>query len=282
MADEQLQKWRKVLRRFLGKASTMNYRKIIFDLILVSSGLKPSLLFDYACIDLQKAREMLDEIETQRLLRRRLDVICVGQDIFIADLNVLVRCLKDNLITQSFCLVDVTGSLPEPSLASPEIACRVTEQFAQALNFLEERLSDRNASTGRSLNVPVQDDWNLTSLYGFLLSYPAIYWFAPSRRTNCLASSPLALHTVKLRSQRSWEALFPASDWSWLSREGREGPAPDHTVFSFSVPLALHKDCKDFIEKWKVSLLKTAACFGIEKDLVDIDSEVVVLDQVAL
>ena len=279
MADEPFQKWRKVLRCFLGKASTKNYRKIILDLVLVSSGLKPSLLFDYTCIDLQKAREMLDDIEARRLLRRRLDVLRVGQDIFIADLKVLVRCLKDNLRTQSFCLVDVTGSLPDPILASAETASRVTEQFAQALNFLEERLSDQNATTGRSLNIPVQDDWNLTSLYGFFLSYPAIYWFAPSTRTNCLASCPLALHTVRLRSRRSWEVLLPAADWSWLTREGS---ADDHTAFSFSVPLAVHKDCEDFIDKWKVSLLKTAACFGIEKDLVDINSEVVVLDQVAL
>lgn len=278
-------KWRNIFKRYLGNSCGKNYKNIIIDLVAVSTGLKASLLFDYTCLESEKARDMLRELKECGLLRERLDVVQLGEDIFIADLNKLVHRLKEILETGAFYLVDVTGSLPEPVVVSTQTRSLVVEQFSQAVWLLEEELRHRNTANEHScisdpllVRLETGKDWNFPSLFGFFLTYPMIYWYeSTDTNHNCLAMVPLNVYTVKLKVLSFLKTVVSQDDWQWLNGEDDL----KHTVFSYSAPVALESDYRHCIAKWNSSLLEEASRLDVG-NLVELDSQVVVLKQVAL
>ncbi|NXU08731.1 CA074 protein, partial [Pardalotus punctatus] len=103
-------------------------------------------------------------------------------------------------------------------------------------------------------------DWNLCTVAGVLLGYPAVYTFAGAE--NCLALTPLRVFTAQASCPRIKGGLRVR-------------------IYSFSVPESLCAELRDLLDAW-CEQLKEA--FSAQSDFVDlcISSEVVSLPAVAL
>uniref|UniRef100_U3KJJ9 CA074 protein n=2 Tax=Ficedula albicollis TaxID=59894 RepID=U3KJJ9_FICAL len=104
-------------------------------------------------------------------------------------------------------------------------------------------------------------DWNLCTVAGVLLGYPAVYTFARGAE-NCLALTPLRVFTAQAACPRIKDGLRVR-------------------ICSFSVPESLCAQLGDALDAWCHELREA---FSAQTDFVDlcISSEVVSLPAVAL
>ncbi|NXG96472.1 CA074 protein, partial [Loxia leucoptera] len=107
----------------------------------------------------------------------------------------------------------------------------------------------------------VASGWNLCTVAGVLLGYPAVYTFAEGAE-NCLALTPLRVFTAQASCPRIKDGLRVQ-------------------IYSFSVPESLCAELRDVLDAWCQELKEA---FGAQSDFVDlrISSEVVSLPAVAL
>ncbi|NXR14720.1 CA074 protein, partial [Semnornis frantzii] len=108
----------------------------------------------------------------------------------------------------------------------------------------------------------VPTGWNLCTVVGVLLGYPAAYTFAMEEGENCLAMTPLRVFTVQASCPRISDGLRVQ-------------------IYSFSVPESLCPELKEVLDTW-CDELKEA--FSAQTDFAElcIASEVVSLPAVAL
>ncbi|XP_009866184.1 PREDICTED: UPF0739 protein C1orf74 homolog, partial [Apaloderma vittatum] len=105
--------------------------------------------------------------------------------------------------------------------------------------------------------------WNLCTVVGVLLGYPAAYAFtAGEGAENCLALTPLRVFTVQASCPRIRDGLRVQ-------------------IYSFSVPESLCTELKGVLDAWRDELEEA---FSMQSDFVDlcVASEVVTLPAVAL
>ncbi|KFV95865.1 PREDICTED: UPF0739 protein C1orf74 homolog, partial [Eurypyga helias] len=114
-----------------------------------------------------------------------------------------------------------------------------------------------------SSSVVVPTGWNLCTIVGVLLGYPAAYTFSMEEGAeNCLALMPLRVFTVQASCPRIRDGLRVQ-------------------IYSFSIPESLCAELKEVLDAWCGDLKEA---FGAQSDFVDlrISSEVVSLPAVAL
>ncbi|XP_009637727.1 UPF0739 protein C1orf74 homolog, partial [Egretta garzetta] len=105
--------------------------------------------------------------------------------------------------------------------------------------------------------------WNLCTIVGVLLGYPAAYAFSMEEGAeNCLALTPLRVFTV-------WASC------PWIKDGFRV------QIYSFSIPESLCAELMDVLDAWRDELKEA---FRVQNDFVDLRilSEVVSLPAVAL
>ncbi|XP_010135993.1 PREDICTED: UPF0739 protein C1orf74 homolog, partial [Buceros rhinoceros silvestris] len=114
-----------------------------------------------------------------------------------------------------------------------------------------------------SFSEVVPAGWNLCTVVGVLLGYPAVYTFAvEDGAENCLALTPLRVFTVQASCPRIRDGLRIQ-------------------IYSFSIPESLCVELKEVLDAWSYEL---KAAFSAQNDFVDlcVASEVVSLPAVAL
>ncbi|NXA83542.1 CA074 protein, partial [Thryothorus ludovicianus] len=125
------------------------------------------------------------------------------------------------------------------------------------------RLRDAEAASAEPVTASevVPGDWNLCTVAGVLLGYPAVYTFAEGAE-NCLALTPLRVFTAHASCPRIKDGLRVQ-------------------IYSFSVPESLCAQLRDVLDAWCQELKEA---FSAQSDFVDlcISSEVVSLPAVAL
>ncbi|NXK46825.1 CA074 protein, partial [Chauna torquata] len=114
-----------------------------------------------------------------------------------------------------------------------------------------------------SCSEVVPAGWNLCTVFGVLLGYPAAYTFpAEEGGDNCLALTPLRVFTVQASCPRIRGGLGVQ-------------------IYSFSIPESLCAELREVLDAWCDDLRDD---FRVQNDFVDlcISSEVVSLPAVAL
>ncbi|NWI84788.1 CA074 protein, partial [Pitta sordida] len=109
----------------------------------------------------------------------------------------------------------------------------------------------------------VPKDWNLCTVAGVLLGYPAVYTFSTEEGTeNCLALVPLRVFSAQASCPRIKDGLRVQ-------------------IYSFSVPESLCTELREVLDTWADELREA---FSAQSDFVElcISSEVVSLPAVAL
>ena len=264
-----------MFQKYLGKLSGKCYRSFLLDLATIYLGLKPSLLFDYAVVDITNAGHLIEALAAEGLIPYTLDVLKVGEDIFFADLENLVSHLKKTVESEELTLIDISEKLQEPRVLETEVSRRVLKQFARIVEVLEQKLnngtlnmSQKNKTARNSEVVDLnnvsngEENWCVPSVFGFLLGYPVIYWCDQASEFNCLNMVPLHRYTVNLKESslishsQMWKNFYSSS----LIQAGsdRVESCDDHTVFSFTGPVALESKYELTVSRW----IKNICCMG--------------------
>ncbi|NWW20741.1 CA074 protein, partial [Falcunculus frontatus] len=155
-------------------------------------------------------------------------------------------------------LVDVSEGRRGPALCAPAEAQTVRGHLAELLGHLRDAEAASAEPVTASEVVP--SDWNLCTVAGVLLGYPAVYTFSSAQ--NCLALTPLRVFTAHASCPRIKDGLRVQ-------------------IYSFSVPESLCAELREVLDAWCEELREA---FSAQNDFVDlcISSEVVSLPAVAL
>ncbi|KFW01969.1 UPF0739 protein C1orf74, partial [Fulmarus glacialis] len=157
--------------------------------------------------------------------------------------------------------MDVSAGQQCPTLCGPAEAEAIRDHLAALLAHLGA--AEANATGPVSSSEVVPRGWNLCTIVGVLLGYPAAYAFSMEEGAeNCLALTPLRVFTVQASCPRIRDGLRVQ-------------------IYSFSIPESLCAELKEVLDAW-CDELKEA--FSVQNDFVDlcILSEVVSLPAVAL
>ncbi|XP_031548788.1 UPF0739 protein C1orf74 homolog [Actinia tenebrosa] len=243
--------WKSKMRKHLGKPFQKHYDSLMMDIILICIGLKPSLLFDYCFIDPIKVVHLLEDLHKSGMTTLVLDVVVLGQDFFITDINVLLKAMNKNLKLKSFSLIDVTGNLEQPRAVTEEIETTVCRQIGDLLIQLDQKSHLPGIPEEHFYNVDLQEEWNLSTMFGFLLCYPVIYWFDSKYQSNCLSLVPLLLHRayLKLPLHVNYD-LFKTFEEFANKLLKKANPRDLKILYSFSFPEQLNSVVEIHVQNW--------------------------------
>ena len=267
--------WRQLIKACLGKPCARQYRRIAFDVICVDKGIRQAFLFDYASLTPETLQQFSDNIFANHLVQTNLTVVGVGDDVFIVNINLLLKKLQH--ANDNVRLIDVSGHLRDPSLFDVK---RSTCLVNTMLNILGTQLqpesgTERNTSKSRVVHLALPDDINQTTMFGFMLEYPLLYWYDTCSDQNCLDMVPL--HVCKLT------ATMNSSDDAEHHKPcgNRSSASEPHIVSSFSFPEAVYRDVENLVKQWYENMSARFAVYSKFSD-VTFEHSVVTLPSVSM
>ncbi|XP_019369602.1 PREDICTED: UPF0739 protein C1orf74 homolog [Gavialis gangeticus] len=231
------------------------------EILAVASGLKPAFLYDYNAVGVEQVRDYLRQVQDIGLTRHPLHLLSIADNILILNLEKTVLHLESLLLRSKVLLVDVSASRECPRLCEPEQVDSLKGHVSDLLAHVKavERVASQPVSTSQIFSA----DWNLCTVFGVLLGYPASYVFnAEKGFENCLSLTPLRVFTVQASCPR-------------ISKDLRVH------IYSFSVPENLYPAMKEELDLW---CGRMKDLFSSQSDFVNVlvSTEVVSLAAVAL
>uniref|UniRef100_A0A8C5LX87 Chromosome 1 open reading frame 74 n=1 Tax=Leptobrachium leishanense TaxID=445787 RepID=A0A8C5LX87_9ANUR len=211
-------------RRSWSQATSLN---VAAELLAVECGLKPCFLYDYSAVSACQIQSYLTELQHMGFLKEHLHVLNISDNVLI--INVARTILHFNTLLQSEDLhvIDVSSSLGHPVMLAPCNVLEIQSQITQILNHLTSYKNEppRTVSVG-DIGSP---EWNLCTTFGFLLHFPAVYWFDTSNGfENCLSMTPLRHYTI--RAACPTVGLAKAQIYSFSVPESVSGPLQKHLL----------------------------------------------------
>ncbi|NXD43091.1 CA074 protein, partial [Copsychus sechellarum] len=229
------------------------------EVLAVAAGLKPALLWDCGAAGPAELRRYLGRLREAGLAAGRLHVLGMGGSALVLRPGTAQGRLRAVLRSRAPPLVEVSAARRRPALCGPAEAQPALGHLAALLGHLR----DAEAASAEPVTASevAAGEWNLCTVAGVLLGYPAVYTFAPGAE-NCLALTPLRVFTAQASCPRIQDGLRVR-------------------IYSFSVPESLCAQLGDVLDAWCRQLREA---FSAQTDFVDlcISSEVVSLPAVAL
>ncbi|XP_071624265.1 UPF0739 protein C1orf74 homolog [Heliangelus exortis] len=230
------------------------------EVLAVAAGLKPALLYDCGAAGPAELRRYLSRLREAGLVPHRLHLLRVeGSALLLLHPALARRRVAAVLGAHPAPFMDVSAGRQRPALCGPEEAEAIRGHLAALL----AHLGAAEAAGPVSSSEVVPAGWNLCTVAGVLLGYPAAYTFSLEQGTeNCLALTPLRVFTAQALCPRIKEGLRVR-------------------ISSFSIPESLCAELAEVLDAWCEELRKA---FSAQRDFVDlqISSEVVTLPAVAL
>ncbi|XP_010198913.2 UPF0739 protein C1orf74 homolog [Colius striatus] len=231
------------------------------EVLAVAAGLKPALLYDCGAAGPAELRRYLSRLGQAGLALRRLHLLGAEGSALLLHPGLARRRLAAVLRSRPAPFVDVSAGRRRPALCGPADAEAIRGHLAALLAHLG--VVEAASSGPLSSSEVVPTGWNLCTVVGVLLGYPAAYTFsAEEGADNCLALTPLRVFTVQAACPRIRDGLRVQ-------------------IYSFSVPESLCAELQEVLDAWHGEL---QAAFSTQSDFVDlsVSSEVVTLPAVAL
>ncbi|XP_005230422.3 UPF0739 protein C1orf74 homolog [Falco peregrinus] len=231
------------------------------EVLAVAAGLKPALLYDCGAAGPAELRRYLARLREAGLAPGRLHLLGAEGAALVLHPGLARRRLAAVLRARPAPFMDVSAGRRCPALCGPAEAEAIRGHLATLLAHLGAAEAASAGPVSSSEVVPA--GWNLCTIVGVLLGYPAAYAFSMEEDTeNCLALTPLRVFTVQASCPRIRDGLRVQ-------------------IYSFSIPESLCMELKEVLDAW-CDELKEA--FRAQSDFVGlcISSEVVSLPAVAL
>ncbi|KAJ6657920.1 hypothetical protein lerEdw1_001710 [Lerista edwardsae] len=243
-----------------GLASSTSLR-LAGEILAVANGLKPAFLYDYNSAGITQILSYVKELQTISQLGCRLHVLSIADNILIINMDMMLVWLETLFLQNSVPFIDISAYRTCPGICDLEVVGAIKGHISEILNHMKALAAGTTQSLSSS--AVFSSEWNLCTLFGVLLGYPASYSF-PAQKSfdNCLPMVPLRVFTI--------EATF--------SRINDHFRVP---FYSFSIPESLYPGMKVGFDAWCENLNEA---FRAQKDFTDlcIASEVITLTAVAL
>ncbi|XP_072335981.1 UPF0739 protein C1orf74 homolog isoform X1 [Scyliorhinus torazame] len=219
--------------------SELRCLNLFAEILTVDCELKPTFLFDYSPARAEQIQKYVQELQKTGLLSRDLHILSIEDNTLIVNLNKTIKHLERTLQENGLPIIDVSSNWDNPRRAE---AC-VTEQVKVQLELILKHLKSQVVQRGKRESGTVSEsaifssEWNLCTLFGFLLGFPVSYWFDFKKSfENCLSMAELRVFSVSAFCPRISKNL-------------------KHQMYSFSVPEILYLDFQNTIERWNRDLM---------------------------
>ncbi|XP_073708308.1 UPF0739 protein C1orf74 homolog [Garra rufa] len=201
---------------------------VTLQIMAVDLGIKTALLYDSNAASPEQLQSFLNSLQESGFVTSSLRILSIDDNTFIFNPATIESHLGDLLQSKSLLLIDVCPSREQPVLAGFE---KKTEDMIKSLlGFFVNEL-DKGSSV-IVLGEELYNDWNLCTLFGLMLGYPASYWFDQTKGFgNCLCMTPLVVCTVWVK---------------WQIRDINHRCC----LYSFSVPEELWSEVQSHVQRW--------------------------------
>ncbi|KAG9277138.1 hypothetical protein AMEX_G7126 [Astyanax mexicanus] len=241
------------------RLSSLSCLDVAVQILAVDLGLKPAFLYDCNAASAEQLLQYLNSLQDAGLLTTILQVVSIDGNNLVVNSELMKSHLAELISERRIITVDVCPWKEQPAICDMESR---SVEMIKAISELFLNKADKDSSVCM-LPEQMYDQWNLCTLFGILLGYPATYWFDQSQIfENCLKMTPLVVYKVWV----CWEA----GDKKHCS-----------CLYSFSVPEILWSEVHAYIQQW-TELLSDR--FSKQKVLTELSfsQETVVLPSVAL
>ncbi|XP_042320754.1 UPF0739 protein C1orf74 homolog [Sceloporus undulatus] len=229
------------------------------EILAVAAGLKPAFLYDYSSAGISQIVTYVQELQTISQLGCRLHVLSIAETVLIINLEVMQLWLETVLLKNNVPFIDVSASRTCPGFCEPEDVHLIKGHLFEVLSHIQAQAAD--TSQMLSSSTIFSAEFNLCTLFGVLLGYPAAYSFhAQKSFENCLSLTPLRVFTI--------QATFCKISSDFKVR-----------FYSFSVPELLYPAVKTSLNTWCENL-KDA--FKAQKYFADLSISTEVVAEVAV
>lgn len=203
------------------------------QVVAVDLGLKPALLYDTNAACAEQVQQYLSALQSARLVSKSLLTLDFNGNVVIAN-PLAVRPNIEQLFDSRVAVIDVRHSLDQPALLGT-LEGQV-KSTAQDLLLVLRDIEQLKGAEKRQFVEEKSKDWNLCTVFGLLLGYPATYWFDQTKsHENCLAMTPLLVTTASA----IWQAGATSHRFC---------------LYSFSVPAALLQELQTNLGHWRACL----------------------------
>ncbi|XP_013861729.1 UPF0739 protein C1orf74 homolog [Austrofundulus limnaeus] len=227
----------------------------------VNVGLKPALLYDSNSASAAQVQRYLSSLQSLQLASESLLLLNLNGNSVVVNAAAVGSHLEQALHGHGVAVVDVRHTLDEAAVTNAQ---RVElKSTMEGLLLLLERFQQLQEGE-ESLRIDEEcEEWNLCTVFGFLLGFPVAYWFDQTESfENCLSMTPLTVITA-------------SATW----RVGGAGHRA--RLYSFSIPAALQEETRSELENWRLRLLERFEQQTVLKDL-SISQSTVTLPSVTL
>ncbi|XP_026787403.2 UPF0739 protein C1orf74 homolog [Pangasianodon hypophthalmus] len=229
------------------------------QIIAVDQGLKPAVLYDLNGACAEQIQRYVSSLQEAGVLTTTLRIFSINGSCLVVNSNLMKEHLSEVLKKKSLLTVDVCPWKEQPSLIVMDSGTK--RMVKDMLDFFMDE-EDEQPSVS-VVGEELYDRWNLCTLFGILLGYPASYWFDQVQSfENCLSMTPLVVNKV-------W-VCWPVCDTKHSS-----------CLYSFSVPEVLWAEVDTYIKTW-VEHLRSQFCKQTVLTELSISKETVTLPTVAL
>ncbi|XP_016384530.1 UPF0739 protein C1orf74 homolog [Sinocyclocheilus rhinocerous] len=201
---------------------------VTVQIMAVDLGVKLALLYDSNAASPEQLQMYLNALQESGVVTNPLRILSIDGNTFIFNRATIESHLDELLQSKGLILIDVCPSKKQAVLAGFE---KKTEDMIKTLSGFFMNELDKG-SLVLVLGEELYNDWNLCTLFGILLGYPASYWFDQTKGFgNCLCMTPLVVCTVWVK-------------WHTCDINHR------CCLYSFSVPEELWSEVQCHVQQW--------------------------------
>ncbi|MGH0128654.1 UNVERIFIED_CONTAM: hypothetical protein FKN15_035732 [Acipenser sinensis] len=183
-------------KKGLPAAASLN---LAAQVLAVDAGLKPALLYDCNTAGAEQVRPYLQTLLDTGFLNQPPYVLDIDGSVLIINTQRTIRRLENIPLKKQVTIMDVSRCRGQPAVADAGVRRAVEGRVTVFVDYLKNLNWDDKLGVAPSARLAEEltSRWNLCTLFGLLLGYPAAYWFDNERSfENCLSMTPLRVTSV--------------------------------------------------------------------------------------
>ncbi|KAG9485510.1 UPF0739 protein C1orf74 homolog [Eleutherodactylus coqui] len=170
--------------------------RLAAEILAVDCGLKTSFLYDFGAADILQIQRYLKELHQIGFIQGPLHILDMEGTVLIINVPRTASYLTMLQNSGELHVIDVSATLEYPEMFAQDRLWRIQSQLSDLLTHLTPYQTELPGTI--SVADIASTEWNLCTMFGFLLHYPAVYWFDTTKNfENCLSFTPLKRITVE-------------------------------------------------------------------------------------